>query len=159
MCGQVDALPVGVRLSSLGKRFGEYALTILLWIVTAIIGYIVWSLIVWANGQTPAKQLLGMRVINLADRRAATWGRMFVRQFVAHGIVVWLLSVITFGIGWIVSVALIFGNQRQTLWDRMATTVVVDDPNAATVSLTLSLPPGRTELSPGHTEPETGHAQ
>jgi uncharacterized RDD family membrane protein YckC len=149
MCGQVDALPVGVRLSSLGKRFGGYLLTGLLVVVTLVVGYLVWALIIWGRGQSPAKQLLGMRVIDLADRHAAGWGRMFLRQFVARGIVVTALSVMTGGIGWLVSVALIFGANRQTLWDRMANTVVVDDPEGMTLPNARALPPGRAEPSAG----------
>ena len=54
-------LPEGTELASVGRRIGAYFLAIPLWIVTLGIGYIVWGLIAWGNGQTPALQVLGMR--------------------------------------------------------------------------------------------------
>ena len=36
-------------------------------IVTVFIGWLTWTLIVWARGQTPGKQILGMRVVKIAS--------------------------------------------------------------------------------------------
>ena len=69
--GSVPPDPLSM-LASKGRRFGAYLLEIPLTIVTLGIGYIIWMLIVWARGQTPAKQLLKMRVVRLEERRAAT---------------------------------------------------------------------------------------
>ena len=128
-CGQVVGAPPGVRLSTVGKRFGGWILEIALSIVTLGIGYFIWSLIVWANGTTPGKQLLGMRVIRMDTRARAGWGRMFIREFLVSGLLIGFLSAITAGIGWIVAVCLIFGALRQTLWDLISGTTVVDDPD------------------------------
>src|SRR5216683_66769 len=54
-------LPEGTELASVGRRIGAYFLAIPLTIVTLGIGYIIWGLIIWGNGQTPALQVLGMR--------------------------------------------------------------------------------------------------
>jgi uncharacterized RDD family membrane protein YckC len=48
---------------------------------TLFIGWIVWSLVVWGQGQTPAKQILKMRVYSIDTGKPATWGHMAVRQF------------------------------------------------------------------------------
>jgi uncharacterized RDD family membrane protein YckC len=121
--------PNGLPLSSIGKRFGGYLLEIVLGCVTLGIGWLVWACIVAANGQTPAKQLLKMRVVKPDTGKALTWGGMFVREIIFRGIVLMLLSVVTLGIMGIVGPLLILGGtMRQTLWDRMAGTVVVDDP-------------------------------
>src|SRR5881275_1386914 len=73
-CNQVAGLPPGVRLSSPGRRLGAHLLEVLLIVVTLGLGWMVWSLIVWARGQTPAKQLLGMHVVKLSAASPAGWG-------------------------------------------------------------------------------------
>ena len=123
-CKQVQGLPAGVRLSSAGRRFGAYCLDLLLMVVTLWIGWIVWSLIVWTRGQTPAKQLLKMRTVDLRDSRAAGWGRMFLREILAK-FVVGLLAYVTLGI---VYFWLLWDDDKQELWDKMVNTIVVDDP-------------------------------
>ncbi|WP_158841124.1 RDD family protein [Saccharothrix deserti] len=119
-------LPTGVRLSGPGKRLLAYLLEGLLFLVTLGIGWIVWALIAWARGTTPAKQLMRMTVIWTANRRAASWGRMFLREAAGRGLVVPVISFLTFGVGWIVATCMVFSDTRQTLWDRLASTLVVD---------------------------------
>ena len=120
------ALPPGVVVSSPGRRFGAYLLDFVLVIVTLVIGYLIWTLaFTWGRGQTPAKSLLKMRVVNVADGRAATWGKMALRDFLLKGILFGLI-----GIVWLIAAAFVFSDTRQALWDRMVGTVVVDDPNA-----------------------------
>lgn len=125
-CGQVHGLPAGVRLSGRGKRLLATLLESVLFFVTFGIGWVVWALVVWAEGTTPAKQLMRMRVVWVANRRAATWGRMFLRDFFARGVVLTVIGILTLGIGWLVAILMIFGRTRRPLWDRMASTLVVD---------------------------------
>lgn len=61
-------------------RLGGYALEAALATVTFGIGYMIWALIVWGQGQTPGKQILRMRVYATETQRPATWGHMAVRQ-------------------------------------------------------------------------------
>ena len=124
-CHQVEGLPVGVRLTSPGKRFGAMLLEGLLALVTLGIGYFVWSMIIYSRGQTPAKQLLGMRYVSVATARRAGWGRTFLREMckgVVRGIAAMTL------IGLIAEFWLIWDRDNQELWDKMVGTVVVDDP-------------------------------
>jgi uncharacterized RDD family membrane protein YckC len=121
--------PVGVPtggppLSSAGKRFGGWLLDGLLFLVTFGIGWIIWSLVIWSKGQSPAKSLLGMRVVRTDTRRAATWGTMFIRDFLIKGLLVSICYLIQ-----IVSAFMILGADRQGIWDKMVNTVVVDDPD------------------------------
>jgi uncharacterized RDD family membrane protein YckC len=127
-CGQLVGGPPGYRIASPGKRLGEYLLEVLLAIVTLVIGWLIWSLIVWGRGQTPAKQVLGMRVYTIADRRPAGWGRMALREVVVRWILVGFVSAATAGLGFIVASLLVLNTNRQTLWDLIAQTVVVDEP-------------------------------
>lgn len=125
-----DPIPM---LASKGRRFGAYLLEIPLTIVTLGIGYIIWMLIVWARGQTPAKQLLRMRVVRLEERRTANWGWMALRNFVLGVLIGIPLGLIFpgFSIIWLLAnaIALLVSRRNQALWDMMLKTVVVHDPN------------------------------
>jgi uncharacterized RDD family membrane protein YckC len=48
---------------------------------TLFLGWTIWSLVLWGQGQTPAKQILKMRVYSIDTGKPATWGHMAVRQF------------------------------------------------------------------------------
>lgn len=121
-CSQVDGLPLGVCVSSVAKRFGGYLLDALLVVVTLGVGYFIWALIAFKNGQTPAKQILGMRVVSLKRGQTVSWGTMFLREFIAKT-VVGFLSVLTLGI---INFWLIWDKNNQQLWDKMVDSVVVD---------------------------------
>jgi uncharacterized RDD family membrane protein YckC len=62
-------------------RLAGLALDAVLVLVTFYIGYIVWALIIWGQGQTPGKQILRMRVYALETSKPATWAHMAIRQF------------------------------------------------------------------------------
>jgi uncharacterized RDD family membrane protein YckC len=124
-CDQVEGLPLGVHLSSPGRRLGAHLLEIPLAVVTLGIGYLVWTLIVFGRGQTPGKQLLGMRTIKVRQARRASWGQMFLREFIAKP-VIWIAAWFTLGI---VNLWLVWDKNNQELWDKMIGTVIVNDPN------------------------------
>lgn len=126
-CRQVEGLPLGVTLSSPGKRLGAMWLDGMLVLVTLLIGWLVWSLVVYGRGQTPAKQLLGMRYVTLATTRRAGWGRSFLREF-CKGIVR-VIAAMTL-IGLLAELWLIWDRDNQQLWDKVVGTVVVDDPTS-----------------------------
>ena len=62
-------------------RFAGLILDLVLMTVTFYVGYLIWALIVWGQGQTPGKQILRMRVYSSENFRPATWPHMAVRQF------------------------------------------------------------------------------
>jgi uncharacterized RDD family membrane protein YckC len=76
----------------------------------------------WTKGQSPAKAMLGMRCVNAQTGQPATFGTMLLREVVGKA----LLGGISFGITSIVSCFMILGADRQGIWDKIATTVVVD---------------------------------
>ena len=94
-CSQMFGCPPGVILSSSMRRLGAHLLDGLLCFATCFIGWLVWSLIVYGRGQTPGKQLLGMRVAIMTTGTKAGWGRMFVREYLAK----FLIGVL---LGWLV---------------------------------------------------------
>ena len=118
-------LPQGVELASSGRRIGAYFLAIPLAIVTLGIGYVIWGLIVWANGQTPALQVLGMRCWRPDDGRVPGFWWMALREVVGR-IAEGILSFITLLISLIL---MLTRPDRRSLHDLIAGTVVLYDPN------------------------------
>lgn len=116
--------------SSGGRRFAAYVLDTVLLFLTLFIGYLIWSLVVWSKGQTPGKAILGMRCMSIETGRAATWVTMAVRECIYKN----FLGNLSFGITVLVSSFMILGDSRQGIWDKMAKTVVVDDPNGCLIS-------------------------
>ena len=119
-------------LASGGRRLGALALELLLAIVTLLIGWLIWSLIVYSRGQSPAKQVLKMRVIRLESRQAAGWGWMALRDLVLKAMATFFLAgVLLLGIIWLIAngIALLTNDRSQTLWDKMLKTVVIHDPH------------------------------
>ena len=118
-------LPQGTALASPGRRIGAWFLSIPLWIITLGIGYIIWGLIAWGKGQTPALQVLGMRVWRPEDNRPATFWWMALREIVGR-ICDGILSIITELTSF---VFMMTRPDRKTLHDLVAGTVVLYDPN------------------------------
>ena len=142
-------MPPGVHLSSPARRFGGYLLEGILAGVTLIIGWVVWSFVVYGRGQTPAKQLLGMRAVDLRTGEHATWGRMFVREIVAKPLV-GLVSWVTLGIA---NFWLIWDSRNQELWDKIVGTVVVNDPHKQLLPAVDSAPTPMTLRDPSDSLP------
>lgn len=118
-------LPVAqALLASPARRFSGFLLSFVLTIVTLVIGYIVWAIVCWSRSTTPAKQLLGMRVIDARTGAPATTGQMWMRQ-VVWSLVLGVASGLTGGILGVVDGLLVFRDSRQRLLDQMAGTLVV----------------------------------
>jgi uncharacterized RDD family membrane protein YckC len=129
-----ERVPAGIPLSNPWARLGSSLLDIVLLIVTLFIGWLVWTLIVWSKGQTPGKQICGQRVVMKRTGRAATWGEMALRDFVIRGLAVGILGQITCGIFTLVATLMIFSTYHETMWDKWAGTLVVDDREGRTLA-------------------------
>lgn len=68
-------------IASPGHRIGATAVDFGLYTVTLGIGHFIWNLIVMAQGQSPGKQLLKVRVMNQVTKKPATWGHMAIRNY------------------------------------------------------------------------------
>jgi uncharacterized RDD family membrane protein YckC len=125
----VRDLPDSVRLTSAWGRLGGNLLEGLLMLLTLVVGWVVWSIVVWGRGQTPAKQLLGKRVLQRDSLTATGRGRMCVRELLCKGLIGFLSNLIV--VGFVVYFWLLWDSDRQELWDKMVGTIVVDDPENA----------------------------
>lgn len=123
-------LPPGVVVSSVGRRLGAYLLDALLLIVTLFIGWLIWSLVVWGRAQSPGKQLLNMRVVKKDTGQAADYGTMALRELVGKWLIVGVvIGSICFIAAFVLDFMLLWDQDRQQLWDKIAGTIVVDDPS------------------------------
>src|SRR4029077_15162728 len=67
-------------------RAGELGLEAVLLACTLGFGWVGWWIVAWADGQTPAKVVLHIHVVNADDGRLASFGRMAVREAVGKGV-------------------------------------------------------------------------
>jgi uncharacterized RDD family membrane protein YckC len=132
-----------VRLTSPGKRLAGYALETVLFFVTLIIGWFIWALVTARSGQSPAKQVLGMRVVHLSEAEAATFWRT-----VGRGLAKWALLGVASSVAFVPYFWLLWDRQRQQLWDKIADTAVMDDPQGALLRREETAPAPRALREP-----------
>jgi uncharacterized RDD family membrane protein YckC len=127
-----------LRLATFQHRVGAVALDIALSIVTLGIGWIIWSLIVWGQGQTPGKKILKIRVYDADTQRQASWGHMAIREFLlmlAIGIGLTFLNFFTAGllgtiglIAWyVLEIVWYYTKGNRTFRDYLVKTMVVNE--------------------------------
>jgi len=123
---QTATLPQSVSVANPGLRFGSYLLESLLIIVTLGVGWLIWASMIASTGQTPAKRLLKLRVIDANTLKPVGFGKMFWVRGLLCGIVAQLAIVCTLGI----LLFMPFWDKRnQNIWDKVSGTYVVSDPN------------------------------
>jgi uncharacterized RDD family membrane protein YckC len=129
---------INLKLASFQHRLGALFLDAALALVTLGIGWIIWSLVVWGEGQTPAKKILKLRVYAAETRQRATWGHMAIREFLVYltiGITSTVLDLATFGVlgtlflvAWYVTeIVFYFTKGQRTLRDILVKTLVVNE--------------------------------
>ena len=114
-----NSWPDGARPASNGRVVAAYCLAVLLFVVTLGVGYLAWSVVTWAEGQTPAQRILGLRCWHPATGRAAGRGRMALRQ----------LTGLAFNGQLLMGVFILLSSLDEvSVGDAFATTVVLRDP-------------------------------
>jgi len=120
----------GFRYASFQHRLGAIALDTVLSVLTLGIGWLIWSFIVWGEGQTPAKKILKLRTRHFETGAVATWGHMAVRELLIP-ITVVIAANLTAGIAavaWIViEIVFYFTKNNRTLRDIWVKTVVINE--------------------------------
>ena len=118
------------RYTSFQHRLASYALDATLALLTLGIGWLIWSMIVWGEGQTPAKKILKIRVRHFETGAVATWGHMAVRELLIPLTVI-IASNLTAGIAavvWIViEIVFYFTKNSRTLRDLWVKTAVINE--------------------------------
>ena len=126
----VNASEMNLRYASFQHRLGAIVLDATLMVITLGIGWLIWSFIVWGEGQTPAKKILKLRTINFTNGRPATWGHMGIREGLIP-ITVSIASGVTGGIAsiaWIVvEIVFYFTKGQRTFRDYWVKTAVVNE--------------------------------
>lgn len=122
------AYPPPVRPSTVtpcgnGIRLGAALLEVLLFVVTCGIGWLVWWVVLWQQSTTPAKKILGLRIVDVNTGAPATMQQMLLRELVGS-----ILDLVTSGLVSLVSAVLILVTPtRQGVWDYLARTTVVKE--------------------------------
>ena len=126
----VNASEMNLRYASFQHRLGAIVLDATLMVITFGIGWLIWSFIVWGEGQTPAKKILTLRTVNFTNGRPATWGHMGIREGLIP-ITVSIASGVTGGIAsiaWIVvEIVFYFTKGQRTFRDYWVKTAVVNE--------------------------------
>ena len=128
-----------MHYASFQHRLGALVLDALLMGLTLGIGWLIWSLVIWGNGQTPAKQILKIRVYNAETGQVVSWGHMALREallgwWFGISIATGILTLVTFGLGSIASIAwfvveivFYFTKNSRTLRDLWVKTAVINE--------------------------------
>lgn len=116
--------PVGVKEAGVGIRFLAYVLDAILQAVTLGIGWLIWAAIIAGKGQTPAKQLLGLRVIDVNDSTPLGFARMLFMRGIVAGLIAAILIPLTLGILLLMPV---WNKRKRNIWDKLSSSVVVVD--------------------------------
>ena len=127
-----------LKFASFQHRLGAEALDSAFMLITLWIGWAIWSLVVWGEGQTPAKKILKIRVLSSDTNKPATWGHMAVRQFLiplALIIASIPLNLISFGIigglgivAWyVLEIVWYFTKGSRSLRDIFVKTIVINE--------------------------------
>ncbi|WP_428114708.1 RDD family protein [Candidatus Poriferisodalis sp.] len=121
-------LPGGVEFASPWIRLGAAILEGVLVGLTLGIGWVIWALFIVQRGQTPAKSLLQLRVIDAQSLEPVGFVRMFFVRGLIADLVASVAIILTLG----VLMFMPFWDRRnQTLWEKLSGTHVVVDPNGA----------------------------
>jgi uncharacterized RDD family membrane protein YckC len=115
----------GPRLVSPGGRLGAALIDGLLILFTAVIGWFVWALFTFRDGQTPGRQILGHVAADAATGQPLDWGRTAIREVLIKGIVGYFASALSCGVYSLVDAAMVFGDRNRTLHDRMINSIVI----------------------------------
>ena len=117
-------------LTTPAYRLISYVLDSFLTGITLFIGWIIWSFFTWKESTTPGHKLIGQKILVYKTGEPASWLRMFIREMVVK-LLLSFLAFYTFGLSLLIDGLLVFKNDRRTIHDILAGTIVVDDQNLA----------------------------
>jgi uncharacterized RDD family membrane protein YckC len=87
-----------------GERLWEIALDVVLAVLTAGIGWLIWTIILAKTGQTPAKRLRDKVVVYSRTGTTARPLRFFTRELITTGMFLYLVAGLIWGYGVIIDI-------------------------------------------------------
>jgi hypothetical protein len=113
-----------------------------LFVCTLGVGWILWWIMAWGKGDTPAKQVLALRVIDTDEGQLASFGRMAKREVLGRAVPALIgvggllaamrgaalggLAVGASATYFVIGAGFLWADERgQTPWDKLAGTLVV----------------------------------
>lgn len=115
--------------AGLWRRFWAYLLESLLVTLTLIVGWLIWFYFTAKESTTPAKKMLGLKVLHV-DGRDASAGTMWVRELLIKQLLWGVVGSILLGASIIAYLWAFWDKEKQTLHDKMVNTIVVYSPPA-----------------------------
>ncbi len=108
-------------------RFLCYLLEIVLAIVTLVIGWLIWALVIVLKneGQTPAKKLMNQQVLIEETGQPAGPARMIFVRGIAGSIILSIATQLLVIPALILLLMVFFDDRNRTFWERLSSTVVV----------------------------------
>ena len=115
------SLGIGVVPCGNGVRFGALLLDSLLFVVTCVIGWFIWNIVLWQQSTSPAKKMLNLKIVDINTGAPASMVQMLLRE----GLGKIVLSAITGIVGIVSAILILVMPSRQGVWDFIAKTTVV----------------------------------
>ncbi len=159
-CGlfMADASLMVERATFTRRFFGSSVLEGVLVLFTLIIGWFIWLAFTAKSGQSPAKRLTNLYVINLETGRAISTGETWLREVVVKIIGLGIINAIIGVAGLIDAAFVLFDKNRQALHDKILKQVVVYAPRGLPESMLNQ--PGMYIPQPAYAQPmQTGGMQ
>jgi uncharacterized RDD family membrane protein YckC len=138
--GAGDDDDVFARRPSVDRILACMGLGLLLFVGTLGVGYLIWSVVTWGSGQTPAQRMLGLRCVDLRTGQMTSRRRMAARQVLG-----WCLNGQL-----LIGLYFVFSDSGQTsVGDAFTTTTVVraGPSDSRTVDRPPPCPPQLTPLA------------
>ena len=110
------------------RFFGDNLLEGLLIVLTLVVGWLIWLFFTAKTAQTPAKRLLNVYILDSDTGRPVSAGKVWVREILVKLVLVGLVNAVTGVAGLIDGLWVFFDRNRQTLHDKVVSTVVVYAP-------------------------------
>lgn len=124
---RVDRFPP----ASVGTRSKALLLTLLLIVVTLVVGWLAWSVVEWWHGRTPGYRLTHLRVVRRSDGRPIRLGRSVLREVCCAVLLIPTLVVCVFiALGFAMGASPpegVLGQSRHAPWDVLTRTEVVNE--------------------------------
>lgn len=131
----------------LGSRIAAALLDGLIAVLTLGIGWFIWAVILWPQGTSPGKKMVGAVVVDHATGVVAGADKMALREIVGKGVI----GFFTLGISGVVTFFMVlFGRERRGVPDYVAGTIVVP------VSTVGVVPIGSEGMSVARARPDGG---